>query len=234
MFRIKNIVKGKIIRVVSEKTLEVCDDYGEHTFAHLATIAFPPTAFPKGRGVLLTPTYDTAESKSYKVIALEDDDQYLTCDINTVIGGVIGMIEDKFLPELADYEIYKMGTDLKNNIIYYYLKNSADEIAILSVRVCTNRKDGVAMYPLAKVDIDAKLVKLAIQSQKEGKKNYFLCFTFDNIDYFQINKAIDPELSSLIQKAEDVGVETLAYTIHNTYHDNVFDLMIGKRIDFKH
>lgn len=234
MFRIENIVKGKIIRIVSEKTLEVCDDYGKHAFAHLATIAFPPTAFPKGRGVLLTPTYDKAESKSYNVIALQDNEQYLTCDINTVINGVMGMIEDKFLPELADYEIYKTGTDLKNNIMYYYLKNSTDEIAILSVRVCTNRKDGVAMYPLARVDIDSILVKQAIQSQKEGKKNYFLCFTFDNVDYFQINKAVDPELASLIQKAEDVGVETIAYTIPNSYHDNVFDLMLGKRIDFRH
>ena len=150
----------------------------------------------------------------YSLIAVQKGDRLINMDSQVPNKVVYEALINKtiILPGLnGEIKLIKPEKTYGSSRFDIYLETENKKVFI-EIKGATLEEHDIVMFPDAKTERGLKHVKELIQAQKQGYNAYVIFVVqMDNILYFTPNKKMHIELADALKKAQENGVEILAY-----------------------
>ncbi len=150
----------------------------------------------------------------YSLIAVRKGDRLINMDSQVPNKVVYEALINKtiILPGLnGEIKLIKPEKTYGSSRFDIYLETE-NKKAFIEIKGATLEENGIVMFPDAKTERGLKHVNELIQAQKQGYNAYVIFVVqMDNILYFTPNKKMHIELADALKKAQENGVEVLAY-----------------------
>lgn len=150
----------------------------------------------------------------YSLIAVQKGDRLINMDSQVPNKVVYEALINKtiILPGLnGEIKLIKPEKTYGSSRFDIYLETE-NKKAFIEIKGATLEKHDIVMFPDAKTERGLKHVNELIQAQKQGYNTYVIFVVqMDNILYFTPNKKMHIKLADALKKAQENGVEVLAY-----------------------
>ena len=150
----------------------------------------------------------------YSLIAVRKGDRLINMDSQVPNKVVYEALINKtiILPGLnGEIKLIKPEKTYGSSRFDIYLETE-NKKAFIEIKGATLEEHDIVMFPDAKTERGLKHVNELIQAQKQGYNAYVIFVVqMNNILYFTPNKKMHIELADALKKAQENGVEVLAY-----------------------
>ena len=150
----------------------------------------------------------------YSLIAVQKGDRLINMDSQAPNKVVYEALINKtiILPGLnGEIKLIKPEKTYGSSRFDIYLETE-NKKAFIEIKGATLEEHDIVMFPDAKTERGLKHVNELMQAQKQGYNAYVIFIVqMDNVLYFTPNKKMHIELADALKKAQESGVEVLAY-----------------------
>lgn len=206
-----NIVKGKfadrpnrfIANVIINGKKEVC---------HVKNTGRCKELLLKGSTVYLQKADNPNRKTQYDLIAVQKGDRLINMDSQ-----IVNYVAIEYLPQLFNNITYiKPECKYGNSRFDIYVETETDKIFI-EVKGVTLENGGVVRFPDAPTERGVKHLNELQKAVTEGYKAYVVFIVqMDNVQYFEPNYETHPEFSQALKRADENGVNILAFQCNVT------------------
>lgn len=162
-----------------------------------------------GAKVYLSASDNPSRSTAYDLVAVQKGNRLINMD--SQIPNRAAAEGLRRIPMFSETEYVKREFVYGNSRIDIMAEGSGKKY-LIEVKGVTLEDDGVVRFPDAPTARGTKHIRELIASIKDG---FVPCILFviqmDNVNYFEPNRATDPEFADALKEAKDAGVVILAY-----------------------
>ncbi|MGB9201132.1 DNA/RNA nuclease SfsA [Methanobacterium sp.] len=235
MFIIKNLIHGKFVERPNRFVVIFKIENGTTQIAHLRDPGRLKELLIPGVELLLRKALPNPKRKTkYDVIAVFNQNIWVL--INSGFHSDIAdeLIKSGLIKELSDYSIQRREyTYGKSRIDFILTKNNQIKM-LLEVKGCTLVEDGLAKFPDAPTLRGTKHLGELSNSLDDGFNATVLFLILrEDVDKFSPNQLMDPDFSEALMKAQEKGVNIIAYSFKNIFKNNSLHIEPFKRISIR-
>lgn len=162
-----------------------------------------------GATVYLEKCANPERKTAYDLIAVQKGERLINMDSQIPNKVVEEWLYKKLL--FHDLVLVRPETKYGNSRFDFYIETSSDKI-FMEVKGVTLEESGVVRFPDAPSERAIKHVEELIQACSEGYKAYIVfVIQMKGVKYFTPNTDTQPEFAAILQRAEQAGVQILAY-----------------------
>ncbi len=209
---INDLIKGRLVKRYKRFLADV-DVGGEIFTAHCPNSGSMKSLLRSGNYAYITKSDDPKRKLQY-TLQFIGNDNWVAC-VNTMLPNkiVYESILDGTIP--LDYDIIKREVKYGNNSridIYLEKNGSKTFLEVKNVTLMEEDAPGIAQFPDAITTRGQKHLKDLCDEAKEGNKAIMLYLVNrSNCSRFKVANHIDKDYYKLFKRAEDCGVEIIAY-----------------------
>lgn len=153
---------------------------------------------------------DNPERKTmYDLVAVRKGDKLINMDSQAPNKAAEEwLLKKELFPNLT---LLKPETKYKNSRFDFYMECNEEKI-FMEVKGVTLEKEGVVSFPDAPSERAVKHLEELIEAKKDGYQAYVLfVIQMKGVSYFSPNERTHPEFADALRKAQEAGVQILAY-----------------------
>lgn len=166
---------------------------------------------PGARIILEDCSHNPNRKTKYSLIAVYKDDILINMDSQAPNTVVFDGLKNNQILEFQDLSHIKKEMKYKNSRFDIYFEKG-DQRGFIEVKGVTLEEDGIARFPDAPTERGAKHVLEMIEAVKEGYLGAILfLIQMKDPKEFRLNWKTDENFSKAVNKAENSGVQILAY-----------------------
>lgn len=163
----------------------------------------------KGAEVYLEKSDNPERKTMYDLVAVRKGDKLINMDSQAPNKAAEEwLLKKELFPNLT---LLKPETKYKNSRFDFYMECNEEKI-FMEVKGVTLEKEGVVSFPDAPSERAVKHLEELIEAKKDGYQAYVLfVIQMKGVSYFSPNERTHPEFADALRKAEEAGVQLLAY-----------------------
>ena len=236
---LKDLIKGKLVKRYKRFFMDVELENGEIITAHCTNTGSMKSLLDNSPYVYVTHVDDPKRKLKYTAQILElSDGTFVVC--NTMLPNkiVYEAVEQKLIPELADYDLLKSEVKYgdENSRIDIYLEKG-DLKTFVEIKNTTLKEDDTpdcAQFPDSPTERGQKhLRELAKEAEKGNRAVMLYHVSRTDSTAFKIAEHIDPKYKELCTAGQKVGLEVLPYQVTVKFEGNDAHITLEKKLPFK-
>lgn len=210
----RNITKGRFLerpnRFIARVEIEDPVDGKVRTeTVHVKNTGRCRELLQKGAAVYLVKSDNPARSTAYDLVAVEKGERLVNMDSQAPNKVVEEWLRGGGL--FADVALVRPEARYGNSRFDFYIE-TAEEKIFMEVKGVTLEEDGIVRFPDAPSERAVKHVEELIAARREGYRTFVMFVVqMENVRYFTPNRDTHPEFADALCRAEQAGVEILAY-----------------------
>lgn len=208
----KNIVKGKFIKRPNRFKAHVLLN-GEELVVHVPNTGRCREILKPDSTVILREENNPSRKTPYDLIAAYKGDMLINIDSHIPNKVVEEALIAKKVEGLEEYDLVQKEKTFGNSRFDFKLTNTIDKKEYyLEVKGVTLENDGIAMFPDAPTEREAKHLKELVEVVNSGKgAGVLFLIQIDNIESFRPNDEMDKAFGEALRYARNNGVDLYAY-----------------------
>lgn len=201
-----NIVKGEFLERPN-RFIAICNIDGNEEICHVKNTGRCKELLVKGTTVYLQKADNPTRKTQYDLIAVHKGDRLINMDSQ-----IVNYVAVEYLPQLFDditfvKPEYKYG----NSRFDIYVETKSDKIFV-EVKGVTLENDGIVRFPDVPTERGVKHLKELQKAVTEGYKAYVMFVVqMDDVVCFEPNCETHPEFAETLKKANENGVNVIAF-----------------------
>lgn len=219
-----NIVKGRFIDRPN-RFIANCEINGKTEVCHVKNTGRCKELLVQGTTVYLQKADNPNRKTQYDLIAVQKGERLINMDSQ-----IVNSVALEYVPRLFDkIKLIKPEYTYGNSRFDIYIETETDKIFV-EVKGVTLESGGVTAFPDAPTVRGVKHLKELQKAVKEGYKAFALfIIQMNDVKYFEPNRKTHPEFADELKKADENGVNLLAFDCKVTPHS----IDIDKRVPIK-
>lgn len=221
-----NIVKGKFINRPN-RFIANCEIDSQYQICHVKNTGRCKELLTENATVYLNKSDNANRKTLYDLIAVEKNGRIVNIDSQ-----IVNSVCIEHLPKMFDDILFiKPECKYGNSRFDIYLETK-DEKIFIECKGVTLEKDGVALFPDAPTERGVKHLKELQKAVSDGYKVFVLfVIQMDNVLHFEPNRLTHPEFAEELKRAQDNGVNILAFDCNVTENEITADKEIYVKLD---
>lgn len=229
---INNLIKGFYISRPNRFTVKFKNNDKQVEIAHLHDPGRLKELLIENTEILIKyiPTYKkTGRKTKYDVIGVKNGNNWILLNSKYHNKLVKELIDNKEIPGLEAYHVFKPEYTYNNSRLDFLLKNNEEKELYLEVKGCTLVIGNIAKFPDAPTKRGTKHVhELTNIRLKNNESAIIILVLHNDATRFMPNYETDPEFGEALKKAYDNHVNIIPLHILTEFYDNTLSLKIDK------
>lgn len=222
---IEATIQKRYKRFLSDIELE----NGEIICAHVPNTGSMKTCWEPGWKAYLTHTDDPKRKLKYTLELTHNGESFIALNTGATNKIVKEALENRTIPELADYTELKPEQKILDSRIDFLLLKGDDKTYVEVKNVTLKGEDHLALFPDAVTTRGQKHLKDLVKIKELGHRAVMLYLVNrQDVDHFSPAADIDPTYAKLLKEAYNAGVEILPYQTKITTKG----IIVDKRLPF--
>ncbi|MBE5874716.1 MAG: DNA/RNA nuclease SfsA [Lachnospiraceae bacterium] len=207
----KHIVQGEFIERPN-RFIAYVNILGRREKVHVKNTGRCRELLQKGVTVYLEKSDNPNRSTAYDLVAVNKGERLINMDSQAPNKVVEEWLYTKAL--FPDLQLVRPETTYGNSRFDFYVETSKEKIFI-EVKGVTLEEEGVVRFPDAPSERAVKHVEELIQAKQDGYRVFVLFVVqMEGVNYFTPNDDTHAAFGEALRKAQEAGVEILAYDCH--------------------
>lgn len=204
----KHIVKGRFLERPNRFVARV-EVGGRVETVHVKNTGRCRELLRKGAWVYLEESGNAKRATAYDLVAVEKGERIINMDSQAPNRAAEEWLRGGGF--FSDVKLVKPETVYGSSRFDFYIETK-DERIFMEVKGVTLEEDGVVLFPDAPSDRAVKHVGELIAAKHEGYRVFVLFVVqMEDVKYFTPNRDTHPQFADALSKAQEEGVEILAY-----------------------
>jgi len=211
--RIENVVNCNIIRRLNRFVVEVTVN-GRNAKSYINNTGRLNEFITYGRKAYCLETRHTKRT-NYRLFAINDEGLGAIIDTQLQMKCFEKIVDEEAIPWLRECRLTKRNAKLASSLIDYLFDCPGKPIYVEAKSAVLRENENYAMYPDCPTVRGRRHIKELIQHVSAGGRGAIVFIAaLPNVQAFRPNPLGDPEIPTLLSKAQDIGVLVKAINLH--------------------
>lgn len=226
----ENVKYGEIVRGIFDKRVNrfISEVYIDSVKmqVHVKNTGRLTELFQPGAEVLLESTNNPNRKTKYSLIAVLKEGNWVNIDSQAPNSVAFEAVKEEKIAEIGQVDLLKREVTYGASRFDLYFKQGEQE-GFIEVKGVTLEREGVAMFPDAPTARGSKHVLELVEATQKGYQCSILFLVqLKGCRKFTPNREMDPAFADALLKAEEAGVQILAYDTIVTEDGMIIDSAI--------